>query len=268
MIIGGAIGVLFGRMLPVGKGNEAEYDSGGNKSPNMLLSRNFSGGTYDGERWRSAKRTEKGYRVTELDKASGFVGSAVNGPLVVVPASLIDRLSQAGGRRSMSQDLFSRDRELEGYLQITEEEKASLQGAWRETRKAMRQLEADSVRLEDLPDGSVRITVPEIAWLMSGVSEGFQSASAEILGRNRSHAFLAMKQVDAVLGTTSGKKVYTVKVEAIGDGHWRYHMTAVGADGQRQVWVGKNVPTAIRHLTDVVGIEPKMNVPEEGEFED
>jgi hypothetical protein len=185
--------------------------------------------------------------------------------LVSVPAALIRELSLAGGTRSAGQDLFSRDGKMEKLLQITDQEKAVVQKAWRQSCQKIQELEARSSKSEDQEDGSVQITVPDLSRDRGELGKGFQSSVNDTLGDNRGSVFLAMKQVDRMFAPKAGQRVYTVSVEAVGDGRWRYHMASVDGDGKRRVWVGEKVPNEIRHLTDAAKIVPSMHPPEDEE---
>jgi hypothetical protein len=199
---------------------------------------------------------------------SGLTDLPKDANLVTVPTSLISELSLAIGTRSAGQALFSRDGKIEKILKITDQEKAVVQKAWKQSRHEINELEAGVSKSESLEDGSVKITVPDLANGMGALGEDFQATVKNTLGENRGEVFLAMKQVDRIFTPPAGERTYSVAVEAIGDGRWRYHMTLVGPSGRR-VWVSEKVPDEIRHLTDAARIVPTMNPPsredEEGE---
>jgi len=227
---------------------------------------NASGGAKSHLSLRSHRMSGTRENLSELELNSGLGDPDRNGQLVVVPASLIGALSRAGGVRSFEQDLFSSDGEIEIYLQITDREKSTIQQAWRKTRKQVYQLESLSAKSEDMSDGSVRIIVPDLSVEMKDCGEGFQNSVSEALGGNRAEAFIQMKQLDRMLTPPEGARVWTVKVEAVGDGRWRYHMGYEGPQG-RKVWVGDSVPKEIRHITDTAKIKPDMNPAGENEDE-
>lgn len=260
------IGILLGRMLPGGGGVDVGNGEVDTPEQRPTIRANFNKKNW-GEDVRSAGRVVDGGERGVLNGVSGLVDRPVDGPLVVVPASLLDYLSASGGRKSIIQDLFSRDGKVEAYLQITEKEKGSLRRAWREVRKKVKQLEANAAEPVDLADGSVRITVPDMTGAMSQFGEEFQSTVGDVLGGNRGQAFLAMKQMDSVFKPEAGERVYTVRVESVGNGRWRYHMSSTGPDGNK-TWVGDSIPPAIRHLTDAAKIRPQMSPPEVDESEE
>lgn len=190
---------------------------------------------------------------------SGLLGSEDQGALVVVPASLLDAMSEAKGRASLTQDLFSRDGKLEAYLQITDKEKSGVQHAWRKLQSDVRGLEKQLMRAEDLADGSVRITIPDLANEVKKLGSDFKARAHDLLGYNRAEAFLAIKQIGTQFSSIEGERIYTVRTETVGNGRWRYHMSEVGLGGR--TWVGETVPTAIRHITDAARINPNLNPP-------
>lgn len=177
--------------------------------------------------------------------------------VVTVPTPLIEALSLSTGTRTLGQALFSGDGKVEELLQITDQEKAAVQTAWRLVREKVRALEVSSSTAVDLEDGSVRITIPDLASGMGDVNEGIKSSVKNTLGENRGDIFLAVKQVDRILAAPKGERTYGVAVEPIGDGRLRYRMTLEGPAGRR-VWVSESIPDEIRHLTDAAKIMPKL----------
>ena len=83
-----------------------------------------------------------------------------------------------------------------------------------------------------------------------------------ILGENRGLAFSAIKQLDSAFSVAEGDTTYLVKMESIGDGFWRYHMKQQAASGNR-AWLGQQIPTHLRHLTEVADIDSKLETPAE-----
>lgn len=220
-------------------------------------------GVFPRERIGSTHRGEGG----AVTGDSGLTELPQDENLVTVPTSLISQLSLATGTRSAGQDLFSRDGKIEQILQITDQEKSVVQKAWRQSRHKVYELEAKASKSENLEDGSVKISVPDLANEMGALGEGFQSAVKNTLGGNRGEVFLAMKQVDQIFTPQAGERTYQVAVESIGDGRWRYRMTLEGAAGRR-VWVSEKVPDEIRHLTDAARIVPTMNPASDDDEED
>lgn len=198
-----------------------------------------------------------------LQEASGFVEPEDHGPLVVVPVSFLEEIGEKHGGQSLELPLFGSDRTLEDLLQISEGEKISLQRAWRRARSRIQTSERQKLTFDDLEDGGVRITVPDMVGQFQLVGNEFQSRAREVLGVNRARAFLASKKIGAVFSPESGARVYTVSVEAVGDGRWRYRMSSTEPGGSSKMWVGESIPLAYRHLTDKAQIDPNLNPPEE-----
>lgn len=257
-VVGGFVG---GRVIPSGKDDAAT--TAVDSSEDSRIGRRVIAGSVSSE-VRASRRIRSESDAAVLDMDSGLEDPARDGKLVVVPAALVGKLSQAAGTRSLGQDLFSQDGEVELYLQITDREKKEVQQAWRTVQKEMREYESNASQTEDLEDGSVKITVPDMSLVMKGFGDDFNAAIKDSMGGNRAAVFLQMKQVDRILTPVEGDQVYTVKVEAAGDGRWRYHMSVESPSGRR-VWVGENVPEEIRHLTDAAKINPEMNPEEEDE---
>lgn len=179
--------------------------------------------------------------------------------LVVVPAPLLGELSLAAGVRSPDQPLFSsRDDRIGELLGITDREKAGLQTAWRDYRGKIRKIEAASTAAEDLDDGSVRLTLPDLSTDRLALGGQLCSAMKGILGDDRGEIFLAVKQVERAFAPREKEWSCIVAPESTGDGRWRFHMT-VEDQGGRRVWVGETIPNEIRHLTDAVGVIPSMD---------
>lgn len=188
-----------------------------------------------------------------------------NEQLVVVPASLLEGVRGAQVITSLDQDLFHREDAAEKFLQISEIEKIALQREWRQLAAQVRQLEAAASTSEDIADGSVKIIVPEMVERIAAMSNAFEAATANVLDSNRAHVFLSIKGIESALKKHAAERSYLVDVESTGDGHWRYKITAQNAAGLSQIWVGGNVPPAIRHLTDAARIDPNLNPSEETE---
>lgn len=252
------LGLLLGRILPSQEGGSESHESGDPAERKLAsrVSRQGGGRVDSSARWM--RRSSPSENTADLALDSGLPNPDQDGPLVVVPASLLGELSQAAGMRSLGQDLFSQDGKMEQYLQITDREKSAVQHAWRVSRKQVRALEARAARAEDLEDGSVRITVPDLSEGVVGLGRDFLTSITDTLGENRADVFLQMKQVDQIFAPSAGERVYQVKVESTGDGRWRYHMSYESPAG-RKVWVGDSIPEEIRHITDASKIDPEMN---------
>lgn len=175
----------------------------------------------------------------------------------LAPLRLIEELSVRGGRRSPGQELFDRNDRVVELIGISGWEKAGIQASWDAVRADLRSLQAGMAVVEDREDGSVRITVPAMAGQKDTLRHDFGNAVKELLGDDRGGVFLAVKQIDRVFAPEEGGTTYEVKVEAVGDGSWRYHMSQQGAGG-RKVWVSEKVTDEIRHLTDAMGIFPHV----------
>lgn len=198
-----------------------------------------------------------------LATASGLHAPAANGPLVVVPASVLSNLSSQLGVRTFAQDLFSNDGRDEAGLQITDQEKAKVQRAWQQIRAKVKKLETGACTTRDLPDGTVQISLPDLTEAMTGLGGEFKSASADVLGDNRAEAFRAIKQTDKLFHRQKGEQTVTVKMEAIGNGLWRYHIVRRSGGQTVSQTIGSTIPASLRHLTDKAGIRPALPTPAE-----
>jgi hypothetical protein len=245
------LGGVLGHMLPVGNRPPSE-------GPTIESQRERTGASMN-SRSKAATRSRLSgaAEAEEHPFDSGLSEPERDGSMVMVPARLIEELSRASAARSLGQDLFSGDGKLEKYLQITDQEKTAVQKAWESARQRVRDLEVASSVPEYPQDGSVRITVPDLSGQLGVLGEEFESSVKHVLGGNRGDAFLAMKQADKIISSSAGERVYTVDVEAVGDGAWRYHMTFENDEGRR-VWVGASVPNEIRHLTDAAKVYPSV----------
>ena len=198
-----------------------------------------------------------------LLEVSGLSVPEDHGPLVVVPVAFLEGVSGSNAGVTLQKGLFGQDRSLEDLLQISEGEKVNLQRAWRKARRKIENSESSRLNFEDVEEGSVRITVPDMAEQFRLIGDEFQTLTGEVLGVNRARAFLASKRIGAVFNPEAGERVYTVNVEAVGDGRWRYRMSSSEPGGANKVWVGESIPQAYRHLTDKAQINPNLNPPEE-----
>ncbi len=184
-----------------------------------------------------------------LQALSGLGERQEHGSLVVIPAGLISTISQAVQVRTLDQDLFSEGSDLVEYLQLDESEQARLQSNWQELREQVHELEKAAANIEEMPDGSLEIILPDLSPKITELGAKFHTAAAETLGANRAEVFIAAAQIDRVVGDLgSGDRKWIVRAEETGDGGWRYHTIAEGAGGKR-TYVGENVPAALLHLT-------------------
>lgn len=203
-----------------------------------------------------------------LLEVSGLSVPEDHGPLVVVPVAFLEGVSGSNAGVTLQKGLFGQDRSLEDLLQISEGEKVHLQRAWRKARRDIENSESNRLNFEDVEDGSVRITVPDMAEKFRLIGGEFETLTGEVLGVNRARAFLASKRIGEVFSPEAGERVYTVNVEAVGDGRWRYRMSSSEPGGANKVWVGESIPQAYRHLTDKAQINPDLNPPEEEDSEE
>ena len=253
------IGLFAGRLLPsVDTGEVVTGHSGPGAGGQPGVG---TPGSADAGPTRPTKSLRDG--ITDRNSiASGLSAMPGDEGLVVVPTSLLGELSLAGGIRSPGQDIISKDGKVEELLQMTDQEKAEIEAEWEAARQQIRKLEAQAATSEDLDDGAVRITLPDLSGGMENLGNNFQSSVRGTLGDNRGGAFLAMKQVDSIFTPPPGERTYTVGAESVGDGRWRFRMTLEGASGRR-VWVGENIPDEISHLTDAASIVRSLNEDDE-----
>ncbi|MCP5537012.1 MAG: hypothetical protein H7A51_12395 [Akkermansiaceae bacterium] len=196
----------------------------------------------------------------DLAHQSGLEHPGAAGRLVVVPAALLENLSAEKMTVSWSQDLFSGHGGALASLQITDREKGMVQREWRATQQAVRKLQASHVRSERKPDGSVSMVVPDLSADLSRIGSRFYEKLESHLGENRAGALAAVNQLNGLFNQPGGETVYTVRMESVGNGQWRYHMSQRGPEGNR-TWVGDSVPLPIRHLTDAANIQANLNPP-------
>jgi hypothetical protein len=237
-------GVIIGRLLPVADGPENPEPANGDLP------------TRGGAPVSAIINPDAGLSPLQEDLEAQADPGRDGDDLVMVPASLLEELSLAAGKRSLAQNLFSADGKIEEIFQISDQEKAAVQTAWRGVQQRIRELEAESSVSDDLDDGSVRIIVPDLTDDMAALGSGVRSSVIEILGENRGDGFLAMMQVDRILTPPAGERTYTVAAEATGDGDWRFRMTLDGANGRR-VWVGESIPDEIQHLAGDLQFVPE-----------
>lgn len=249
----------------------ADHDrvEGDPTSEKRKASRRGHGSSESSEDQRSVRRRPSGGGVeaAELEVASGLPRPDEGGALVTVPSSLLEKLAAKNKNQSLQNELFSPGGELEAILQISDREKANLQQAWVKTRNRLRQLEVGKSKSETLPDGSVKITLPDVSTDVVGIGDEFFGILADQLGDNRAEAFASIRQLNSAFKRPEGETTYTVKVEAIGDGRWRYQMSQKGPSGNK-MWIGENIPSSIRHLTDAANIRSHLNPPDEEDYEE
>jgi hypothetical protein len=177
------------------------------------------------------------------------------GSMVLVPSALIGELSLAAGTRTLDQELFGPDGRIEQALGIDDYEREAIQSAWQASRQRIRELEAASMKRENVDEWSVQITVPDISASMASLGHDFGAEVRRALGDNRSEAFLAAKQIESIFSPPVGERSYTVSAEEVGDGEWRFRMI-LESPGESKVWVGATIPNEIRHLAGDLRLAP------------
>ncbi|MGB0774367.1 MAG: hypothetical protein ACPG32_06140 [Akkermansiaceae bacterium] len=223
-------------------------------------------GSRSSSRSRSADRQKVDVpRSEDLAAVSGLPRPS-DADLIVVPVDLLEKLASSGKQIDVHDDLFSSSGELIEALQISDREKAGLQHAWRQARAKLREIEAANAKSVTLKDGSVQITVPNLKTQISKIGDEFNQVLSNHLGPNRAAAFSGARGLNQAFSSLAGEAIYTVKVEATGDGRWRYKMHQQGPRSNK-AWIGDNVPEVIRHLTDAANIRANLN-PKDDEEED
>jgi len=249
------LGVVIGRMLPadgvgeVQKANEsvATWQTGEPRPPGDERS-------VPDRRTSSEPSGEVEAGDGKAETETAVVKPVGDEKMLWVPASVLETLSQAAGTRTSGQNLFSGDGKIEEILKITDQEKAKIQTAWKETQDKLREMEAGAMKSEVSEDKSVvTITVPDLTARTKEIGESLGNTIRNSLGESRSNVFLAVKQVDRMFTPEAGEQTYRIEPEEVGDGGWRYHITLEGPSGRR-VWVSETIPDEVGHLTDVASM--------------
>jgi hypothetical protein len=178
---------------------------------------------------------------------------------VVVPSSLIASFSNSSKSQILRGGLFANASAIQEALKISDNEKAQMQRNWRAVLKQMKRVEREGAKVEELENGLVQINVPAMEEPYEKLGESFQEGLVNVLGENRATAFSAAQHLQDVF-SPKGELSYVVKMEATGDGFWRYHITQSGADGGA-TWVGSKVPRHLRHLTEKAKIVSELEIP-------
>jgi len=263
VILAAMVGMLIGFFIGQASSSYQEREEIERLAEKEEISRagHFERNSKDGGR-RTARREDESNKIMSLEDLSGLSTFDENQSLVVVSTSLLEKLAARKGNQTLKEDLFSQDGELEEILQITDQEKEKLQGAWKEARQIRRKLEVSRSEAERLSDGSVKITVPGLAQEVADIGNSFYEQLVLELGDNRASAFASLRQLDSAFQLLNEESKYTVKVESTGDGGWRYKMSVQGPSGSKS-WVGESIPESIRHLAEAADIPVKLEVAEE-----
>ncbi len=242
-------GLLLGHLIPPKPGGMGKSGASGEHAP--------SRSPLDGPA-RSLERALEGEREDRVGKSESQGAATAGEDLVQVPFTLLAELGHAERILSIDHPIISRDGRIEEILKITDREKEALRTAWRDSRAAIRDAEAAAVMMEELEDGSARLTLPDLSDRRDAVADGCASSIRKILGQGRGDVFLAARQVPGAFEPQGGNWSCIVSPEATGDGRWRFHMTIEDAKGRR-VWVGESIPNEIRHLAEAAGVVPSLN---------
>lgn len=199
---------------------------------------------------------------SSLDEWADGVREDAGSDMVSVPTALIREISAYPAVQSPRDSLFRQDDPVERLLGISPHEKEQMVESWKATRKRVEDLEVRSSRSEQLEDGSVTIEIPDLAQSLKPMAVDFELAVEQVLGDSRARTFMALKRLHEAFSPDTGARNYHLKVEAVGNGSWRYHITYDDQQGSK-VWVGDSVPGRIRHITDAVGIVPSISQAQE-----
>ena len=200
--------------------------------------------------------------LVQLDGVDQMRSDENSAGFVVVPSRLLEEFSSKLSKLELKDELFTSDSRVEDILKITDQEKAQLQRSWREMQRKLKRAEVKCVKIDEVDDGSVCIQVPDMSKEVLAMGEHYKASVASVLGENRGLAFSAIKQLDSAFSVAEEDTTYFVKMESIGDGFWRYHMKQQGASGNR-AWLGQQIPTHLRHLTEEADIVSELESPAE-----
>lgn len=198
--------------------------------------------------------------LTKIEGVQQMTAASEKSDLVVVPTSLLRKYSNASASQVVRAGLFANSKEIQKALNITDQEKAQMQRNWREVRTRMRRVEIETATVEELEDGAVKINVPDLKDRYMVLGRDFGQRLVGILGENRATAFSAAQHLGEVF-SPEGESSYTIRMEATGNGYWRYHISQSGAQGGG-AWVGAKVPAHLRHLTVHANIVSELETPE------
>ncbi len=187
--------------------------------------------------------------------------------MISVPISLLKSLSIAKSNYTIGQPILDANDPVEAALGLTSVEKERIEVEWQRANELVRESEVKSMRTNELDDGSVVLSMPDLSKDRREIAQQFLSSVNQTLGVERGEAFYATKQVDSRFSEEAGERSITVKIEDVGEGQFSYHMSLEDATGSR-VWVGDSIPLEIRHLADAAGISSSIenvekSIPEE-----
>lgn len=154
-------------------------------------------------------------------------------------------------------NLFGSDHRLEEVLQIEEQEKMAIQQLWRSHKTRIKELQLNAAEIEEHEDGSVSFYIPDLSAEYEREQTVLSRELRNVLGEDRGTVFETIKQTNQRLKLKEGETQYVLRIEATGNGQWRYRTEVEDLDGQR-VWVGASIPESLRHLTDAVGVQAKL----------
>ena len=175
--------------------------------------------------------------------------------LVTVSAEMLQKINKFPPVHPRHVQLFYQNDEVLEMLKITEQEQARLEEVWTMRRAEVESLESFHSSRQDMEDGSALITVPDLSDVLTAVERELSEQVRQTLGDERGDLLIRLKHLDGVFMPKTGERTYQVRVEAAGNGQWRYH-TDYRDDSNHHVWVGEDLPQEIRHITDAARIAP------------
>lgn len=244
LLLGLTVGIGFGYLLPRGEG--------GHGSDSMDPEINYGPVALRGPQTLLESRADQVGKSRNREALSEQVD-----PQVLVSTSLLAAL--AGNRQDpgFASNLLSDQDLFEQAMNLSQEEKRKIEDQWADVRGSVWDLEVNSSTSEDLDDGSVQISLPDLSIERLKIANEFKESLGEVLNQQRAEVFWAVKKLDSSFSKNTGASSITVKTESAGGGEWTYKMTL--QDGEnRRVWVGANIPNEIRHLCDAANIFPEV----------
>jgi hypothetical protein len=188
---------------------------------------------------------------------------AWDGPVetVAVPVEVLQTLARGVRVQPPGEQFLEADDPLMGSLGITTWEADYLREQWQANLRQIR--DAEVVAIEQLESSGGRVSFRRAALpeLRSTLQQQFTTEVHSTLGDGRGSTLLALKGGSGLLNPAAEATEFVITVEEGGPGISRYRIEETRGD-QRKVWIADAIPAELRHLTDAVGVAPRVYDPD------
>jgi hypothetical protein len=206
----------------------------------------------------AAAQTESLNDAPEWQEAAAWGGPVET---VAVPIAVLQNLARGVRVQPPGEQFLEADDPLMGSLGITTWEADYLREQWQANLRQIRNAEVVAIEQLESSGGRVSFRRAALPELRSTLQQQFTTDVHSTLGDARGSTLLALKGGSGLLNPAAEATEFVITVEEGGPGISRYRIEETRGD-QRKVWIADAIPAELRHLTDAVGVAPRVYDPD------